>query len=593
MADFSLAQIGETSGGASPQPAVERPNPITAAVSFASGVGESIFGAMADTQEKEQQEMANKAVTRFSEQQMLIAELVDQGKMSSQEGRMRMRRNLIKAGGDNPNLSGAFTDAHKAVIGTAGMGKVAAEGTEEEQQFFKIMAEARENGFIGANASQEQATERTYDWIELNNARLQRTLAMEELAQKQAQLTFRRGQIGAETDMLNLQTARQEKKVRDATMNGARAFLPKFSENVQEIVDLTRIPKEEGGIDAVEADLRMRVMLDQVEGEVGQGGASVPASMRDGLLTPYRRMIDTASGVISGKFANEVMESQRTNIIKQQELLQLANPGIVEFIATSNNLGQNGGVVLQEYGTTAAADMLTIYAGNNQEEGTRPNIFSNPLESVEAYGLTLKNGLRQVNGNEGSPTAQEETSELGRQINSTFAAVGKYAEGEQFEKVKPILQQVASDEYGTFITSKGKGVVRKEHQAEFGRYIETLFEDDIAPLISEEWRNATTQLSGERMGPGPEGQTEESPTSTLIRPMFVGDSIEFVKTNRAGENPRIDREIRRLNQEVKPAVDFFIRLQAHGEEHTDYKRIYEQNFARMFGDPGTGSAAEE
>lgn len=590
MADFSLSQIGEQSGSpVQPQQGVVS-GAANSALSSVAEIGSALFESVTENRsanaEAEAKTQVNKAVARFSTQQMQIADLVDQGKLSSQEGRMRMRYNLTRAQTDNPNLGEAFSDTHKQVVGTAGMGKVADVGTEKEQQLFKITQEARENGFIEAGMTPDQEKERTFDWMDLQSARFQRELAMEELAHQQAQTSLARGQIGLQRDRLSLQQARTEKKVLDATMEGARAFLPTFSSRVQNVVRAT----EAGEITPVQADLQLRQLIDQVDGEFRQGGASVSETVLNNLITPYNSMVETAQGVISGEFGVDVLNSQRDNMVARTEVAILArDPEAQALAATSNILGTSAGVLLQSHGSDAVTNAINIYSNNNRGgEGTAENPFAKDTETVGGYSRLIDNGLRQVNRGTEGPNAQGDVDEMNRQINGMFQSIGKYAEGEEFGKVKPLLERIGSDEYGEYITNKGKGAVRKEFEGQVQDYTQSLFLDEIQPLITEEWRNANTQLSALRVGPGPEGMTEEAATPSLIRPMWVGDGIEFVRTNRAGENPRIDAEIRRLNGNVKQAVNFFIRLGAHTEEHTDYRKVYEAQYAELFGEAGTG-----
>lgn len=591
MADFSLAQIGGASGGApSPQGGVEQPSAFAATTEFISGAAKSLFEGAADASKAEAEQQANNAVTRFSAQQMQFADWVDRGELTSQEARMRMRNNLIQASADNVNLAEAFRKTHESIIETAGMGKVAATGTEQEQQLFKVTQEARDNGFITPGMTPEQEKERTYDWMELQQARLKRSLAQEELAFQSAQVSLQRGRTGLAADQQALRTARMEASIATATIEGSRAYLPVFSQRVQETVQAA----QSGELTPVQADLQMRQLLDQVQGEFRQGGATMREATLNNLLAPYERMVETASGAMTGRFGTEVMNEMAANAVASTELMILADDSTRSLVATSSLLGSAAGPLLQVHGGEATRNALQIYQKGDREDGTPANPWAEGQEGVRAWRDIIDNGMTRVNrGEVGNPTQQQDSSELGRQINSMLRSTGRYAEGEEFSAVRPTLDMIASDQYAKYITGNGRGVVSQENEAAVQSYTQSLFLDDVQPLIEEEWRNATTRLSGERFGPGPQGMTEEAATSQVIRPMFTGDGVRFVKSSQAGENPRIDEEVRRLNERVSPALNMFIRVGAHLEEHTDYERIYESNYAEIFGNPGTGSAESE
>lgn len=599
MADFTLAQIGETSGGASPQPGVQQPNPVTSALSFASGVGQSLFESMGNRQEAEAQEQANKAVTRFSEQQMRIADLVDRGEMSSQEGRMRMRRNLITAGGDNPNLAGEFGKAHEAVVTTAGMGKVAAEGTEQEQAFMKEQAEALRLGFFQEGASEEEARAGTQRLIRLNRDRLKSELAKEELAMLQAQQTYARGQIGMQRDrvslassQLQLRKLKLEQEVQEGVVGMADSYFPVFSNRMKMIQARAQDPSDP--MQADEAALLMRQELDGAISEARARGATMDPSVLTNILTPYQRLYDTSREVLTGKMSGEVFDEISSSMTARTGLMQLTQDAdTLALVSTSNLLGSSAGPLLQSESGDITKSALNIFKENAREDGKSSNIFREGEAGIKSYLDFLSTGISRVVNGSPSVDPEGEADELRVQTNSLLKGVADNAGGEEFRRVKPVIDHIASDNYASYITSKGRGAINKEYESDVELYLSNLFNDEIEPLIAEEWRNASTQLSAERMGPGPDQQTEEEATSSLIQPMFTGDGVRFVKTNRAGDNPRVDAEMQRLNRKVAPAVNTFLRAGAHLQETTDYERLFNERYSYMFGNPGSGAAASE
>lgn len=600
MADFTLAQIGGASGGGpSPQPGVPSPNPVTAVAEFGSGIASSLFQSMQEGQQKQAEVQTNEAVSRFMRQQMEIAEAVDRGDLTSQEGRMRMRANLSASlsNAGNPQLQKEFSDAHSKVIGTAGMGKVADEGTEQEQAFFKIQAEAMENGFVSLDMSPEQARQGTNNYIRLNQARLQNELAKEELAMAQAQLTYQRGLIGIQSDRVGLETSRlslQEKRAeaasRRAVTEGADAYLPVFAKQLQDI----QAQVTEGSLSPQEADAALRQTYNMVEGELRSSGASLSSTYLDNVLTPYERLYETARGTLTGQFSTEVFNEMRENVEAQLGLQLILDPDVAGVAVMSDLLGNAAGPILQVEGSGAARRAVEALEQNTFENIPYDFRGTNKREGIQGYLGVIENGTRRIASPNPMPNQQGVEDEIARNVNSLFQGVSQYGDSAEFQDVKPILDYLSGDIYADYITGKGKGALNKSYEAEAKDWMQRYFMDNIQPLIADEWRNATADIGVLPRGEARGGVgAQEVNVSEVIRPFFTGDGLRFVLSDDSLQNnPRVKRVVQNLNERVSPALRQFIRLGAHLEEHTDYERIYQANYADIFGDVGTGSASE-
>src|SRR5690554_6837222 len=202
MVDFTEAQIGVQQvgpmGGGGQRPApVQSPSAAGAALNLFSQLMPTAQQLQQRRQE-EQERIKAGVVENFSQQQLAIAEAVDMGEISSQEARMRMRANYSQAISDNMMMIPEITQAHDNIIGTSGLGKVAAEGTEEEQRWNRVLQAATDEGWIRPGMSSGQADEMAKAYLDFQ-------LAGEQLSRAQAELTYERGQVGLTRDRLGVQ----------------------------------------------------------------------------------------------------------------------------------------------------------------------------------------------------------------------------------------------------------------------------------------------------------------------------------------------------------------------------------------------------
>ena len=606
MADFTLAQIGETSGSpVSPQPGVAS-GASNQALSFVHNVGSALFGQFAEQRkaqaEADMESQTNKAVSRFAQQQMHIADLVDQGRLSSQEARMRMRYNLTRASADNPDLYEAFADTHKQVVGTAGMGKVAAEGTEQEQAFFQAQRQATKDGWVVQGMSQEQAAQATAAWQQFN-------LEQQMIDAEQSAIALQRAEIGLVTDRIQQQSARvslstsqinlQQKREEQRARQHISSMADHYSVRLRTKFDTWQGAVERGELDAVEAARMMDEEWLTIQSTVAEAGRAADSSYLSNVVAPMERLYTMKRGYITGEIPADVMNEQTELAIAQQSAMIMANPDDVQVIATSRLVGQGGNVAL----VGPLTDVATRNIGKNRNPEGRPADLTDPgaQEGTDQYIGVLKNSIQRAN--RGSVLGGEATlEEIDTNINQVLKGVGIYgAAVDNPRDFNAVVNLIASDDYGEYVERHGTRIQR-ENAGNARAILEEKFDAVVRPLIAQEWRNAE-ELTYElfdptrpfgNLGYGAVGiQTTNMgvtrPTPSIIRPFFDGNSVRFViSDDSASDNPRVQQKLNDLNSRVAPVMQRLIKMGAHLEGHRDYQRVYEGNYAQLFGDAGTG-----
>lgn len=596
MADFSLSQIGETSGSpVQPQQGIAS-GAASQALSFAGNLGSALFGDYNQRQEKkaeaEQESMANRAVTRFVNQQMQIADLVDQGKLSSQEARMRMRYNLTRAGADNPDLSEAFADAHSKVVGTAGMGKVAAEGTEQEQAFFATQREATKQGWVTPNMSQEEAARATMAFQSFN-------LEQQMIDAEQNAISLERAQVGLVTDRIQQDTARITQSTASINLSlkreevKARQHLSSMADHYSVGLD-ARFKALERQVQSgeISPEDAVRAMDEEwlaVQSTVTEVGRSADTAYLNNVVSPMERLYNVRRGYLTGETTREVMDEQVELALSQQTAMLVADPEDASTIALSRLLGQGGALAL----TQPLTGIAIKHVQRNSDESRKPANVLDPSEeeSTRGYLGILSNGVRRANdGNlDGGVEAEREITV---NINQLLKGIGVYgASAESPTEFRATVDFLASDDYGRYAESHGTAI-SKENAAQARAILREQYDEVARPLIQREWRDAQ-ELTYQLFDPTrPETAGAMEDTVDLIQPTFDGNGVRFVPSDDARLDNRIRRRLDKLNKEVAPVINQLVRMGAHLEGHRNYGKIYQDNYAPLFGGPEAGGNGE-
>lgn len=594
MADFTLSQIGEVGlSGPSPEQAVQQPNPVSAGLSFASSLFQAhAAGApgRAAQAEAAQEDAAARATARFTRQQLSIAEAVDTGELSSQEARMRLRANLSAALADNPTLGKGLAKAHADVLSTAGMGKVAAEGTEQEQAFFKVQDAAMKNGWITSSMDQEDAREATFAFMQFQREQ-------EKIKAEQNEVSLLRARVGLQADRVGLGTAQ---------INQQRARL-----NLQQEQSKVRIQQGLGNMAGTALtrmrtkgnDLRKRIAAGEIGVEeavalwdnewLGVSTALKDPSMAEAgseyvsnLLSPSEDVYEAYRKVMTGEANTEVLEAVSNNAIAKQVAAMNGDPEIVRLAAVSQVFGESASLVTRG----ASLQSVTRFLEGNSSEEDSPIDLTNPAnaQTSKDYLLMLKDSVSKVN----SGTSIRDPEALNQEVKANFNNVLKGVEDygnlvKNPAQLNSVFQFLASDDAGRYVENNGN-LINTQNLQGAQNVIDAQFDEVIKPLIREEWKKAqvTTSVLPKSNLLGTEGRSED--VSSLIKPTFSNGGLRFVLADDVNSTPRITAKIKQLNDKVAPVVSRFVRLGAHLEAHRDYQRIYERSFASLFGEDDGG-----
>lgn len=590
MVDFTLAQIqgpqtGALSGGGR-QP-VQQPQPSAAGAAL--GLFSQLLPTGQQLQARAQQRQAEEkagVVEQFSQQQLELAEAVDTGALSSQEARMRMRANFSAALSNNPMLMDDITAAQKAIIGTSGLGKVAEEGTEAEQRQFRIINEASSAGWVTADMGAAQAEQRAMEWQRFNQAQ-------DDLAQRQAQLTFRRGQVGLQRDAQSLQTgAINQERARLGLQNDrderqsrldlgvmADAYYPKFRD------DMTAIQQrvERGELSPQEGVQELNAAMADINQVVGATGAAAGSSYITNMTAGFADVRNMTERVIMGELDKEVYENQLDKNLAKLQLNLTGDPDTAAVVATSRLF--QGALT----DTLLAPDISRAIEGSIDRltnEAKKP-----PDPTSEDAPITLR--VLRENMDEDRPQSQISDEEHHRQTN---LGVNRFLQGMEAyssavaspRELNEAVNFIASDSFREYVQ---QGNVTLDSNAAQGakQVFQQQYEQEVVPLVQEAWRDAQVDTGALRSS-GVLGTTgTQQAAADLIQPVFAGTGMSF---RSASDNTRVQAKVRDLNRQVSPVINRLVRVGAHLERHENYEQIFRQLYEPLFS-TGAGTEQEE
>lgn len=604
MADFTTNVSGAPSGAIQPvQPVVDKSSLI--GINAIGDIGAKLLSVGAtviqNKQKVDQENRMNAVVTSFSQKQLNLADAVEQGAMSSQEARMRMRKNYTDEIANNPSLTKLLAQTQADIINTAGLGKIVAEGTEQEKINIALQKEASMAGWIKPTASpdEQQAGIAAYSQFKRHEADINAQQNALQLAS--AKVGYERAKVGLATDRvqqvtagysqqtakINLIEAKQQQQARVAVGGLADSYNFKFNQDLAEIErrkDAGEITPQE----AIKLADQQYATITQLVSSVGRdaGGDYV-----NNITAPMQMRYNNSLKFLNGEIDKQILSNENERTIALQTKNALGDPKVARVVSTVRLLG-NANLALIPGLNDAAMSILD----KNTNPATKPaDILPDTQEEkadVGNYLGVVKSSISGYNGGnygaDGNKDATQEqlnanVSNILRGIDVHSVAVDNPAEYNQ------VTDFLASSEFGKF-TSSGGGVYQDAAQ-NASTILQTQYVDQVLPLLKTEWettaipkRNSNVYQAAPAGATDSTSPTSADATSSVIKPVFTGGGVVF-RAEGPNANSTITRnKVKDLNAKVGTVLNKLIRMDAHLSGNTDYKAAYERYAPSIFGE---------
>lgn len=516
----------------------------------------------AEKLEKEKQEEAAKlagatVVSRFRSELLSIADAVEMGRPVA-EVQTLLRKTYGTYQGNNPLLGKELTEAYKDVIGTAGLGKVAVEGTAEQQARAQAEKEAMLAGWNDTDK---------YLAFKKANSDLAFESSQRSLLNAKLETTSKLTSI--ESSQIALEETKLRRKQETLVTELADNYHYKFRTDTLEIVNAFK----EGKLSAEDALAQLDGGWNTINGLITQGGSKAGSDFLSNVASPMKMSYEQARNVILGKDTVEALNNQTQTNLAIQALMITSNPADARLIATTSLYRNVQFLMMPEIDASVKRIMGSLVT----PDGDAPNVFSsNDSKAVETSLKIVRQNMDGIVKGKVKDAVSLEQTEVA--INEVLKGVDIYKMSVQAPKqAQAVIDFLAGPEMAAYITKKGG--IPSDLALPAKDALTQVYADRVIPLVQEEFKRAVSPTGWKVTGQGfLGGEQTKTPVEQGVVPEFVGSGVRFKAVT-----PAFNSAAKNLNEKVAPVLDRLIRMGAHLEGGVNYKAVYEREINRILG----------
>lgn len=571
MADFNNGTTQVSSPFKAVAPSVD--TSAGTIVNAVSSVLPGALNALGQAAKAKQDNQVASYIQGFREQQLLVSEAVEQGRLTAAQGTSRMRSNLLKYTSGNPLYADDIQSVHKEIVTTSGLGKEVVEGSTEDQAFEKVTSDAITSGFVKQNATPDQVQEGV-------NLYLDDLAAQRELSRVQAETTLQSSKLGITSAQMSIDKNRNTIRSQQALTSLASTQTPKFRLQMNQLVEDLRT----GKIDQEEALILAQDSMSSVESFLSQVGVEAGGDYINALAGPIKNIYENTVKHLKGEFSLAVLENRNATATATATAGWLSDPERAKIVAGSR-LFPNSDVVKF---TTRTTESIANYLKAGTSERGMMDVFPTDETSVEGYRSYLKGILTpnihlMLNGNLDEETTNELNQNIGNMIKSIPAYSGKAENLSDFKELTDFLADPSV--FGRYVEKAGG--IPTDSAANAYKILQEQYEIRVVDVVKREYTNYLAQISSVAPTGNPyvigKIVVDGKEAPDVIEPSFSGGGVVFKLRSGVVPNVEYNRILRGLNSRVAPAVNKLVHLGAHFNGNRDYKGVYNDNYSELFG----------
>lgn len=573
MANFTVGDIGQVQNPHQATQPVTDKSPLVAL----SGVQDLLttgLGIHQANQEREAETQEANSLQSFRSRSLDIADAVDQGSISSQMARREMRALHREFSSHNPLMAPQLREVHNEITSTHGMGKVIADGTEQEQAYLALEATAIQAGYVQYDASSEMRAMQLQNYVNNEHYKQQIAMASSELALESQEVS-----LSTARDSLRATQAKRQQQEAAAGLNMTQTS--NFRMQTSELMNLVsegEISREDALLQLSDLHAFARENITAIAPDLG--GAAI-----DNMMRSFEMVHDNVERVLSEELSQE-LGNRQLDMLEQSIALDFMRDPELARVVTISNLFPNSMAVQTWLETSTAVSQLLRQNGMTEGRAANPTGDAEEREVWQGYVDTfitpnLDLFLRdQLDG--------EASEELHTHMESIIRSIPQYGDSTQdITEFSEIVDFMTSNRFGAYVEKQGGVPVGASDQAM--RVMEYNYERTVKNLLQQAYVDRTINVlrdsdSSMRV------TREEALVSDVIRPRFVGGGVVFELNEEVlGESPggAARRVVRQLNEEASPQLNKLIRMSAHFNGTRNYGQIYEKHYRDLFSMPQT------
>ena len=569
MADFSETEISPVQSFTTAKAGVVGPRPF-----LAEGLT-NIFKGLGEIGDARTASANEKAISDFVIQQTTVAEGVEQGTISSREALTRMRSNFKNAVASNRGLTSELFAAQSSVIGTAGIGKIATVGNEEQARVNRVTDALIDSGAVSPTATPEEfdiaiTNFQLFEAADVRFKEQMRTLELSTAAD--AQIDRKRTQVAQEW-------------LRDSSPHK----LDTFTTTINTIVNNVGGDGVTGAEALLQLDQAWNAINTEFAGQLTEAGG-----YGAGLVVPFKMLYETAQKQVSGEYSTSFATAEKDRILALQEYLLVLDPRIASVAAASNVI--QGLPIDQIVGATSA--MSEVLAKNSVIDGDPAIVYSNDptqVKAVKDYYSSLTSVMRA--GNMDKELQDEMVVHLSNIFGGTIN--GEVALSKNAVLGKDMVRFFSSQEFFTFLSENPEA--KTEGYQEALSILQTNYADEVWGMARREFTEGDyisdkaleEAIRGVTLGTGAEGgeatTAERTPTTSTVAYRSTDSGMEFYAID--PDDATAKAEAKQLNKTLRPVLNETVRGFAHLNGRTDYGTYWNEVSETILGTKGLGDEA--
>lgn len=525
----------------------------------------------ADLAELFQENQTKGVIADFTLQKIKLFEAFAQGKINRKAALTRSRTIVSEFVASNPSRAEDIININNKLLKEAGLAGALAAPDPQQRREQKEQDDAFDAGFITKEGLPDIGAHRNFNSIERDAKALKEERAI--LAQK---TTDKRGEVGLEAAEFSLEGQKLEKRGNELVTRMVKNQQGNITNRLERLREQVA-----GGLDPNEAAITLAGIrsgvLQQVNAFAAEGANQAFAT---NAAAPLLSTIDTFGEIIKGGVVTTVLENQlkRAEIEATLNLFELS-PDLLNLKQISSIfrniplqlLPRANALLLSVMKKTAAPPDPLDGDAKKTKIGGKHN-FADPETKAESRDwISIMTGIFKVENIADKSLKIESIGQLEGMLKSIDVFKGAVEATKDYQDIVKFLADVG---VGKFMVDNP---IDATLSTQARRIIVTQYNDNLLPQIREKWLRSST-----RSGTG--FDTRKKPTQNTFEPVFEGSGVVFRLREGITDVPggAVQDSLEELNNSVGVMLNQMIRLDAHLSRNTNYKKVWEEKFAKLF-----------
>jgi len=578
----------------SPKQAVQEDSGLAQVAGLTQGAL-SVFATGQQVQAKSNKDAAieagNVVDTNMVRKLTTISAGLNEGKFNQEQAMTLSRQALAQAmnGPTGKSRGNELLTEFSKFMNAKGLGAEFTEETQEDRIYnARIDAALKDNVLILPEDSEEEIDRKLMNHNVYARAQQALQDSTSVLTNTNAQLTQKGKLTSNKISELNLQKTQAEKASSDALTSMSGSYMTILRDNFT------------ASREAFNAGGDPKVALQEIESQwssvqmlISQTAGTGNEAQVTALTTPMKNLYQFNKDFVTGKITRDELQNKaKIEGMRQQAIMFASNPRIQKLWAASELVGHTDPSLTLEFQGLVANYLDSTVTGKSE---AITNLEPKAQKALVDLSMSF------IESDTAGTTSPTEKAEGLKVIQKIFKDMDVFsASVDNPQQLNEIVTMLADPRFGEW-ASANKGVpasispqVKNTLQAYYSepvlKDIVQNWETDVAidqgvfgfSGIADGVTSAVDAVTGAVRNPRGPAPTTIMPLPDILEPFMTPSGLSFRAKAGAPAN-LVAPALKQVNKTVLPKINRLVKSLAHVEGHTDYQKVYEENYAQMLG----------